>query len=174
MNISCVNDEDFWIGTPLLPGDAAFIEESLKQYCNERSSELVDWIQIFKDLKEKNISTDIKSPKGCMHGFFQSSFQFTKFNIDIKCTLCGVTLNRQESVKNYSIRQHLNSYFVNHFINKHMCTSSEEEDKCQYLHEIDTQMRIHHDKDFAKSSQSQEQKLDMKSGTKVISQISAL
>ena len=34
-------------------------------------------------------------------------------------------------------------------------------------------MRIHHDKDFAESSQSQEQKLDMESGMKVISQISA-
>ena len=78
VNISCVNDEDFWVGTPLLPDDAAFIEDSLKNYCNDKSSELVDWNQIFENLKKNNNSTTIKSPKELHAWIFPTIFSVYK------------------------------------------------------------------------------------------------
>eukprot|EP00957_Ditylum_brightwellii_P188721 14365680-Ditylum_brightwellii.AAC.1 len=63
VNISCANDEDFWAEIPLLPDDANFIENSLKNYRNDKSSEKVDWNQIFENLKKNNNSTTVKSQR---------------------------------------------------------------------------------------------------------------
>ena len=98
--------------------------------------------------KQSTSSTNIKTSKECMNGFFTSKLAGSEFNVSLSCLLCNEVIKQNILCERTNLFCHIGHAYVEQFLDKHMSTSFENSKACKNMKLLAPTLRILHDNDY--------------------------